>query len=142
LQPVEAPRTFENGIELQSYYWDPTTADIQEDDSKQSTTRFWLLWQVLWKSPSDSHFYVQLFDEEWSLWGQKDAAGYPTEYREKGDRVVSKFYISRQEPEVGPPIWARAGLYRYPEVVNLTVIDDTGQSVADAVVVGPLRKGP
>lgn len=141
LQPARTPRTFENGIEIQSYSWD-AGSDVQQGGSDQSTTRFSLLWQVLWLSPQDSHFSVQLFDKNWSLWGQQDSAGYPTEYRQKGDRILSQFHITQQEPEVGDPILGRVGLYLYPEVVNLALIDDTGKAVGDAVVVGPLSAAP
>lgn len=141
LQKVEGARTFENGIEFQSYLWD-SAPPAREGKSDSNTTRFWLLWQVLWLSPDDTHFYVQILDRNWSVWGQQDSVGYPHETRQKGDRILSKFSIAQQQSDVEAPTWARAGLYLYPEVTNLALIDHTGEPAGDAIVVGPLQAGP
>ena len=97
---------------------------------------------MLWLSSDDTHFFVELLDSDWSRWGQEDSVGYPVAYRQKGDRIISKFETTQQESEDGAPVWARAGLYLYPEIVNLAVIDAAGNPVGDAVVVGPLAGSP
>ena len=141
LEPVEGPRTFENGIEIQSYYWDSGTG-TRDKEPGHSTARLWLLWQVLWLSSDDTHFFVELFDSDWSRWGQRDSVGYPVASRQKGDRIISKFEITQQESGSGAPVWARAGLYLYPEIFNLALIDSAGNPVGDAVVTGPLAGSP
>jgi hypothetical protein len=140
LQPVATTRTFENGIEFQSYYWE--IEPFAQDDVTDQSSRFWLLWQVLWRDSQDTHFYVQLLDGDWSEWGQQDSAGYPTEYRQRGDRIINGFQLTPQAPGAGTPQWARAGLYLYPEIANLSVIDAAGNSVGDAVIMGPLPTVP
>ncbi len=133
LQPVETPRTFENGIEIQGYEWKP---DRVQSGGPEQRSRFWLLWQVLWLSPEDTHFFVQLLDSNMLPWGQQDSVGYPTKDRQKGDRVINKFDITRDSPKAGAPVWARAGLYLYPEIINLPLVDEMGQTVGDTVLIG------
>jgi hypothetical protein len=135
LQPVPAPRTLENGIELQDYAW--------EVPAGEAWGPFWLLWQVLWLDPDDTHFFVHMLDEGGRVWGQSDAVGYPSANRRKGDRAITKFDITqRDSASPGPQTWVRIGMYWYPEVVNVPVIDGQGNQVGDAVVVGPLNGGP
>jgi hypothetical protein len=135
LAVVPGPRVFQNGVALQGYRW-------QGSAIPSSQAQFWLLWQVLWLSPDDTHFYAHLLDEEGQIWAQQDLVGYPTTFRSKGDRIINKFdIIVSQEAQPGP-YWIRTGLYLYPQVVNVPVIDDAGNPVADAVVLGPVSKGP
>ncbi len=129
LEPIAGPRTFQNGIEFQNYAW-------QRD--QEGRGRLWLQWQVLWLSPENTHFYAQVLDPVEQQWGQQDSVGYPTESRRKGDRTLTKFDISKEQGMAGDPYWGRAGLYLYPQVVPIPVIDETGSPVGDAVVVGPL----
>jgi hypothetical protein len=133
LEPVGGPRTFQNGIEFQHYAWEA---------GQEGSGRFWLQWQVLWLSPDDTHFFVQVLDGEERLWGRQDSAGYPTEFRQKGDRVLTRFDITISEGTSGMPHWGRAGTYLYPQVVNVPVIDNAGNPVGDTVVMGPLSGEP
>lgn len=130
LEPVAGPRTFQNGVEVQSHAW-------QGDTGRKNTGLVWLLWQVLWLTPDDSHFYVQLVDREGQFLAQKDTAGYPTAYRRRGDRIISKFDITYPDTVAPPPFWTRAGLYLYPEIINIPVIDGAGNPVAETVTLGP-----
>jgi hypothetical protein len=60
--------------------------------------------------------------------------GYPTSFRQKGDRVVSKFDITASSKAPAEPSTARVGLYVYPQVLGVPVVDQQGQPVSDAVV--------
>ena len=133
MEPVAGPRVFENGIELQGYTWQATQID---------QGRLSLLWQVLWSSPNDTHFYLRLVDPEGRPWGQEDSVGYPTTYRQKGDRIMSEFYITKQDTASSTPRTARVGLYLYPQVINVPVIDDAGNPIDETVTIGPLDGGP
>jgi hypothetical protein len=124
VEPVQGQRLFENGIEVQGYSW--------EVDSGRA--EFWALWQVLWLQPDDTHFFVHVKDEEGSLLGQGDAAGYPVHYRRRGDRVLSRFDIDVDRGTVVEHLSARVGLYYYPQVKNLRVLDSEGNPAADAIV--------
>jgi hypothetical protein len=134
-KPLTGLRLFRNGVEAQGYTW-------QRDTTPGEAVKFWLLWQVVWLSPDDTHFYVHLLDEESRPLGQRDSAGYPLAYRQQGDRVVSKFDITiEKEPPAGL-YWARIGQYLYPQVANVPLIDQAGNPAADAIVVGPWHRGP
>ena len=134
LEPVAGPRLFQNGIEVQGYTWQGEAASGQ--------VRAWLLWQVLWQSPDDTHFFVQLLDDQVRPLGQQDGDGYPAAYRAKGDRIISKFDISFHKTQTQALYWLRAGQYLFPEVVNVPVIDGAGTLVGDVVHLGPLSEGP
>jgi hypothetical protein len=131
LNPVIGPRVFDNGVEIQGYAWEPAS---------EGSGQFWLLWQVLWLNAEDTHFFVRLLDAGQQLWGQQDSAGYPTQYRQKGDRIITIFDITRELQINTDPSWGRAGLYFYPQVVNVPVIDDSGNPISDVVNMGPLEE--
>lgn len=139
LSPVASPRVFQSGVEFQGYAWE---SEEVEQAGQGESGRFWLLWQVLWLSADDTHFFVHLMDQDEQFWGQQDSVGYPTAYRHKGDRILSVFDI-KSEAETGTAAhWSRAGVYLYPQVVNVPVVDDAGNPVNDAVLMGPLDGGP
>ena len=72
LAPIAGHRLFQNGVEFQEYGWQGETADGQQ--------RAWLMWEVLWLSADDTHFFVQMLDESMRPLGQQDGDGYPTAY--------------------------------------------------------------
>lgn len=123
---MTGPRVFENGTELQAY---TSTAD----GALEGRFKLWLQWQVLWLSPDDTHFSVQLMNREGDLWGQQDTPGYPTEYRQKGDRVISLFDITARQGSSYQPGRAWVGLYVYPQVIPVPIIDGDGNVVDDGV---------
>jgi len=146
LEPVAGPRLFENGIELQGYRWEPGQEEQAEAESQSALAggdlaggRLWMLWQVLWENPEDSHFFARLLGKEGQFWGQQDSEGYPTAYRRRGDRIVSKFDITNVDKSLAEPTRAEAGIYFYPQVVNAPVIDETGKAVGQVVTIEPLR---
>jgi hypothetical protein len=130
LQPVTGLRLFQNGIEVEGYAW-------AQDAVPQGQARLWLLWQVLWLSADDTHFFAHLVDETGQQWGQQDIDGYPTVYRRKGDWVVNAFDIRIEQGAPSGPYRARVGLYLYPQVENVPVIDQAGNPAAGEILLGP-----
>jgi hypothetical protein len=130
-QPVLGPRTFQNGLEIQGYNWNNI-------ESNAKSVTFWLLWQTLWQEGEDTHFFVRFLDSDKAQWGQRDAVGYPSALRRKGDRIVSSFDITKPEAEPSEPYWVRIGLYTYPEVIDLPVIDSAGNPITSTILLGPL----
>lgn len=127
-EPFPGPRTFENGIELQGYRWQGSAVPGGE-------VSLWLLWQVLWLDQENTHFFVHLMDEQNQKVGQQDGEGYPTAYRRVGDRIVTNFRISISEQANPGPYSARVGMYRYPEVLNLSLLDEAGNPAGEAMVI-------
>jgi hypothetical protein len=131
LEPIAGPRTFQNGVEIQGYRW------IHMNNQKTGS-KLWLLWQTLWQADEETHFYVHLLDGDKEQWGQRDSTGYPTMLRRKGDRVVSLFDITVFEEVPPEPHWARVGLYTFPEVIDVPIIDHAGNPITSTIVIGPL----
>jgi hypothetical protein len=150
-EPVAGPRLFQNGVEIQGYLFAGGQASAYtggqapafagEQGAATEPLRVWLLWQVLWRTPEDNHFYVQLLDAGSQVLGQKDAPGYPNAYRRPGDRIVSQFDIKNQQGDTVEPIWLRAGLYVYPAVKAISIVDSSGNPIGDVVLMGPLDGG-
>jgi hypothetical protein len=132
LVQVAGPRVFGNGIELQGYAW----------SSNSEAGRLWLLWQVLWLSQEDTHFSTQLVDAEGQTRAQRDTEGYPTAFRQKGDRVISLFDINMENASSTEPAGIRVGLYTYPDIVAVPVIDGAGNPVGADVNLDVWGRGP
>jgi hypothetical protein len=132
---VSGPRTFQNGLEIQGYYWNDTYLE-------ENKYALWLQWQTLWQGTEDTHFYVHFLDKNRVQWGQRDAVGYPTTLRRKGDRIISLFDIIPPESEPSEPYWARVGLYTYPEIIDVPVIDQAGNPITGTIILGPLGREP
>jgi hypothetical protein len=135
LEPVSGQRLFQNGIELQGYDWQSDAGLGRED-------QVWLGWQVLWQSPDDTHFFVHLLDDEQQVLRQQDGVGYPTAYRRKGDRIISRFDVGPVEGRPLAPTSLRVGVYLYPQVVNVPLIDGAGNPSGDAILLGPAAGDP
>lgn len=130
LRPIVGPRLLQNGIELQAFSW-----------TRTETSKLWLLWQVLWETEPDSHFFVHLVDAQARLAGQRDIPGVPSEYRRAGDRVLTLFDITTQGSDTSS-LWAQVGMYTYPELAAIPVVDSSGNPVASEVRLGPLEAQP
>ncbi len=135
LNPVVGMRLFQSGVELQGYAW-------TDDAMLVRGIRLWLQWQVLWLSPDDTHFSVRLLDSKGRLQGQQDAVGYPTVYRQKGDRIISKFDITLSAEIPSEPSLVQVGLYAYPAVVDIPLIDGAGNPVGGVVTLDLQGRGP
>lgn len=87
----------------------------------------------------DFHFTVQVLSAEGGLIAQDDHAGFPSSSWKAGDLVLASFDIplnSGMEPGV---YRVRAGMYTYPDVKAVAVVDVEGQAVDDGVVLTQLR---
>ena len=132
LEEVPGPRVFRNGIELQSYTWSCSSGQ----------GRLWLLWQVLWLSPEDTHFSVQLVDDQGEVMGQQDTEGYPLVYRKKGDRIISRFDITCSAGDISGQAAVRVGVYTYPGLGHVPLIDSAGNPVGAVVNLDLKGRGP
>jgi 4-amino-4-deoxy-L-arabinose transferase-like glycosyltransferase len=111
---------------------------IPETAPAGGTLEVWLAWwgRSLPPSGTDYHFFTHLLDEEGRLRSQHDGAGFPTASWQAGDLVLSRFPIPIP-PDLPPghySVWA--GLYSYPDVVNVPVLDAAGNPTGDRVMLG------
>ncbi|MGQ9598370.1 MAG: ArnT family glycosyltransferase [Anaerolineae bacterium] len=134
-QIVTGPRLFKNGIEAQGYL-------VKEETVLDKQVVVWILWQVLWLDAEETHFSVRLLDNQGQLVGQQDLVGYPHASRRKGDRVISRFDITVFGDHGAQPCWLQVIQYQYPKMVDLPLIDGSGNPVASALLLGPVRLEP
>jgi 4-amino-4-deoxy-L-arabinose transferase-like glycosyltransferase len=129
-EPVPAfrfpePNRLANGVTLIGY--DPPVAVTDG-----------MRWQVHWQAGAatkeDYHFFNHLMDKNGHRVSQADAAAFAARQWRPGDRVVSRFILDRPTGAVGP-LWMRTGMYVYPAVENVPVVDGMGNPQADAVEV-------
>jgi hypothetical protein len=71
-------------------------------------------------------------------WAGADIAGLPSGARRQGDWIVNRLPMELPLDAPGGPSWLRVGMYTYPEVMPLPVLDEAAQPAADALVLGPL----
>lgn len=98
----------------------------------------WLAWWVRSLPPSgvNYHFFAHLLDGDGRLHSQYDGTGFPTVYWRAGDLVLSRFpmLISANSSAGRYQVWA--GLYSYPDVVNVSFLDVAGNPAGDRVMLG------
>lgn len=86
----------------------------------------------------DLHCFNHLVDSQGNRWGQMDGPiSSPAAWR-SGDVLVQWFDIPIS-PEAPPgPYFIRLGLYIYPDIVNVQLLDEAGNPTGEFVEVGPI----
>jgi hypothetical protein len=107
------------------------------------TLDLWLAWWVRSPPPPGTsyHFFAHLLDEDGMLCSQHDGAGFPTRSWLAGDLVLSRFPIP-VPPDLAPgryQVWA--GLYTFPDVINVPFLDAAGNPAGDRVALGEVEVG-
>jgi len=108
--PFPEPRRLANGVELLGWESEPG-------------------WTVIWRvgyvpAAADYHFFNHAGE------AQADGPGYPSRYWRDGDVVISFFEMQSSGP-------VRVGMYEYPSVTNVPVMDAAGNPFSDAVTADP-----
>lgn len=109
--PFAEPRKLANGVEFVGWEARP-------------------LWTVIWRpgyvpAAADYHFFNHAPD------AQADGVGFPSRYWVDGDLIVSFFDLKSR----GGPV--RVGMYEYPSITNVPVIDAAGLPYSDALTALP-----
>ena len=131
------PVVWASGAELIGYDW---TGDIQPGGQLHWT----LYWRVA-QAPrvgQDYHWFNHLLDSEGNRWGQADGAGFPSADWRTGDTVLTWFDIAISSDAPPPPYSVRVGMYTYPDVANVQLIDVAGNPAGEFVVIGPIDAIP
>jgi 4-amino-4-deoxy-L-arabinose transferase-like glycosyltransferase len=95
------------------------------------------LWDVIWRpaenlDPTDYHLFNHLIDETGARIAQADDAVFSGAQWQPGDVVVSRFLLPLSETPA-PPLTMRVGMYRYPSLEAVPVLDEAANPAADAV---------
>jgi 4-amino-4-deoxy-L-arabinose transferase-like glycosyltransferase len=93
-------------------------------------------WRIYWDSganpdPLEYHFFNHLIDASGQRVGQEDAAVFSPQQWREGDTVVS-FFTLPWPAGAEAPLTMRTGIYRYPSLENVPVMDVAGNPASDA----------
>jgi hypothetical protein len=87
----------------------------------------------------DYHWTNQLFDAEGKRVWQKDDVGFPARSWRSGDVVVTNF-SAPLDANVKPGTYRmHVGMYTFPDIKGVQVVDKAGQPIAAYVEVGPIE---
>jgi 4-amino-4-deoxy-L-arabinose transferase-like glycosyltransferase len=114
---------------------------VPETATYGETLEVWLAWWVRSPPPPGTryHFFAHLVNETGALLSQHDGSGFPTASWQAGDLALSRFPIP--VPSDLPPghYSVRAGLYTYPDVVNVSFLDVAGNPAGEQVMLGEVE---
>jgi len=127
------PRRFANGVEFLAYA-------VEDDEKSDGTVQLVLAWWLDGPPPQgiDYHTFAHLLNVDGERVGQHDLSGFATSSWQTGDLVLTRFRIEIDADSSPGEFWVRLGMYTYPDIVNVPVVDGAGNPVTDAVVVGPI----
>jgi len=96
-----------------------------------------LLWRITAQANGEYHFFNHILDASGKQWGQKDGVSLaPRDWR-PGGPILSTFSISLAADAPPGSYWLRTGMYRYPEIQNVSVLDVAGNPAGDTLLLGP-----
>ncbi|KPL87826.1 hypothetical protein SE16_09740 [Ardenticatena maritima] len=127
------PLRLANGVTFEGY-------TLRGEARPGNTLEVWLAWRVHQAQPTgvEYHFFVHLLDEGGARHAQHDGTGFPAYAWRVGDLVLSRFVLTLP-PDLTPGryvLWA--GMYTYPDVVNVAVVDEAGNAVDAGVWLGDI----
>lgn len=130
LMPVPSPRILANRVELDGYAWEAGTRPGETG-----------LWRLAWRAPQpdgDYHFFNHLLAGDGSKIAGADGAGLAVRSWREGDLVMSYFPFELPGSLPEPPFAMRVGMYEYPSLIGVPVLDEAANPLADAVLLGPI----
>jgi 4-amino-4-deoxy-L-arabinose transferase-like glycosyltransferase len=131
LSPVEGLRLLSNGVEILGWTW---LGPLRPGSQGEA----WIQWHVAWTDPRESHLFAHLIDGAGVRWAGKDILGYPVAARRPGDWVINRLPMTLADDTPAGPLWLWVGMYTYPEVMPLPVLDEGAMPAADALRLGPV----
>ena len=95
------------------------------------------VWDLFWRTadnpdPADFHIFNHLLDAGEERVAQADAAAFAGHQWRAGDVVISRFVLPIG-PDVAPPLTMRAGMYRFPSLESVPVLDAAANPAGEAV---------
>lgn len=134
MQPLAAGIPFANNVVFAAY-------EAPEMATAGQEAEIWLAWWLRGLPPADVdyHFTVQLLDESGALRAQNDHVGFPADYWQTGDLVLSRFSIPIPADIEAGRYQLRAGMYSFPDITNVAVVNHQGTPVDDGVSLGTVE---
>jgi hypothetical protein len=122
------------GVELTGCAW-------SGEPRPGGTVRWTLHWRVTNRPPAGAglHWFNHLVDSDGTRWGQQDGVGVPASTWRVGDTMLAWFEIPISTDAPPPPYFVRSGLYTYPDLSGVPLVDGAGEPMGDFVELGPLE---
>jgi 4-amino-4-deoxy-L-arabinose transferase-like glycosyltransferase len=133
MTPLEPPQRLANNVELLAYA-------VEDELRPGGTLHFTLAWWLDGPPPLDAdyHTFAHLVDVDGERFGQHDLSSFASASWQTGDLVLATFQIEVDAAAPPGEYWIRVGMYSYPDIVNVPVVDVAGNAQADSVVIGPI----
>ena len=133
MRPVAAGIPFANNVVFAAY-------EAPEMATAGTNLEVWLAWWLRGLPPSgiDYHFTLQLLDANGALRAQNDHAGFPADYWQTGDLVLSRFTIPIPAEIKAGSYQLHAGMYSFPDITSVPVVDPQGTPIDDGANLGTI----
>ncbi len=136
LQRLPRPLRWANGAQLIGYR-------VAGDLRPGGTLRWTLVWQPT-RTPDEDlyyHWFNHLLDAQGTFRGQRDGPSVLPAYWRAGDTVLNWFEIAI--PADAPPgnYRMRVGMYTYPALENVPLLDEAGRPAGEWAEIGPIPIG-
>ncbi len=94
------------------------------------------VWQIHWRTgdnpdPAAYHFFNHLQDASGGRLAQADEPAFSPSQWQAGDSLISRFVLP-WPPTAVSPLTMRVGMYRYPSLENIPLLDVAGNPYVDA----------
>ena len=134
MTPVGAGVPYANNLVLAAYELSLWAGD-------EASLEVWLAWWVQELPPAgiEYHFTVQLLDERGGLHSQDDHLGFSAADWATGDIVLSRFVVNLPDDLAPGGYLLRTGIYSYPDIVGVPVVNPEGEPIDDAVTLTTLQ---
>jgi len=138
--PVAAPHPWDgdpvrwaSGVTLLGYDW-------AGDPQPGGAVHWTLYWRIEGIPPveGDLHWFNHLVDGAGNRWGQMDGVGLPVSQWRVGDIVLTWFDIPIGVDAPPPPYFVRSGMYTYPEIITISLLDIAGNPAGQFIELGPV----
>ncbi len=95
------------------------------------------VWDLFWETAdtpeaADYHIFNHLLDAAGARVTQADGAAFAARQWRAGDGVVSRFVLP-VPADVAPPLTMRVGMYRFPSLESVPVLDEAANPAGDFV---------
>ena len=122
-----------SGVALLGYDW-------SGDPRPGGAVRWTLYWRIEGIPPAgtDIHWFNHLVDGAGARWGQMDGVGLPVSEWRVGDTVLTWFDIPIAADAPPPPYFIRSGMYTYPDIVGISLLDVAGNPAGEFIELGPI----
>lgn len=122
---LNPPSLFANWVQLTGYT--PLTLNNEQT----------AVWALYWQTgnnpdPTNYHFFNHLYDAAGLRVAQQDGTLFAPGQWHTGDQVIS-FFTFDMTPNWSRPLTMSVGIYTYPDIINISLLDVAGNPYAVAV---------